>query len=861
MSAPVNARKGKTLLIDNFDSFTWNLYQYLCILGASVTVVRNNEITPEDFPNLDIANLIISPGPGHPKTDSGISREAIRYFSGKIPILGVCMGLECLVDEYGGTIAYAGEIMHGKTSKVRHDGKGIFKDVPQGIPSTRYHSLSASLTTLPECLSISATTEESGVIMAVRHREYAVEAVQYHPESIMSEQGSALLKNFLDLKGGAWADNPDFGVLDKIKSSDSKVATDGSASKVPSILLKIHDQRLKDVELAKSTPGTTPLDIATLLSLHLAPPLIPLLPLLRDKKPALMAEIKRASPSKGPIAMSTNAAQQALTYALAGASVISVLTEPTWFKGSLLDMRLARQAVDSLARRPAILRKDFIIDEYQISEARLHGADTVLLIVAILPVRRLKKLYEHSFSLGMEPLVEVNNAEEMKVALDVGAKLIGVNNRNLHDFEVDMGTTTRLAEMCKERDVILCALSGITGPEDVRRYVSQGVGAVLVGEALMRCPDPTAFVHKLLDSPITPVGSQDTIQPLVKICGIRNIKTALVAADAGADMIGLVFAPGSKRAVDLSNGREIALALRNWRNPSSFTMNRPNKPKLSLDVLSAPAPWFASSARAFPEHRPLVVGVFQDQTLEEILTHAAEAQLDMVQLHGHEPLHWAQHIPVPVIRAFHLPPAASDTIINGEEGKGDKASKSVAIVGRLEVEEMTRPGYHKYILLDSMRAGATVSGGSGKAVDWPMASQIVERGELATATGTSCELLDVLSPRAVAKAVEAEVHTGSALPEPEALRDPLAAIHQEKTKSTTEGTGTRPLSAVLHPEGLPVILAGGLTPENVCQAVELVKPWAVDVSGGVELSGSVDKDEDKVRAFIQAAKGADWAPL
>ncbi|KAG8889305.1 bifunctional tryptophan synthase trp1 [Tulasnella sp. 332] len=855
---PAPVTKGKTLLIDNFDSFTWNLYQYLCILGASVTVIRNNEITPDDFPNLDIANLIISPGPGHPKTDSGVSREAIRYFAGKVPVLGVCMGLECLVDEYGGTIAYAGEIMHGKTSKVRHDGKGIFKDVPQGIPSIRYHSLSASLTTLPDSLSISATTEESGVIMAVRHREYTIEAVQYHPESIMSEQGSALLKNFLDLKGGTWADCPDSGVLDeKIPPVEVKSSSDpsgnkdtASSSNVPSILQKIHAQRLKDVQLAKATPGTTPSDISTLLSLHLAPPLIPLIPLVRDKRPALMAEIKRASPSKGPIAMFTNAAQQALTYALAGASVISVLTEPTWFKGSLLDMRLARQAVDSLAQRPAILRKDFIIDEYQISEARLHGADTVLLIVAILPLHRLKRLYEYSIRLGMEPLVEVNNAQEMKLALEIGAKLIGVNNRNLHDFEVDMGTTTRLAEMCKEKDVILCALSGITGPEDVKKYVSQGVGAILVGEALMRSLDPTAFIRKLLGTPVPPVPAGTTGQPtLVKICGIRNIKTALIAADAGADMIGLVFAPGSKRVVDLSNAREIALALRNWRNPSAFTMTR-HKPKLSPEVLSAATPWFASAVRAFPEHRPLVVGVFQDQTLEEIITYAAEAQLDMVQLHGHEPTQWAQHIPVPVIRAFHLP-QVEDAVINGD------SPNQAPSVGSAAVDEMTQPGYHKYILLDSMRAGATVSGGSGKVVDWPMASQIVERGEIGFRAAMSD--LEVFSPHSVAIAVEAEVHTGSALPEPEALRDPLAAIHHDKTRP--ESSGVRQLTVAMHSEKLPVILAGGLTPENVREAVELVKPWAVDVSGGVELSGSVEKDEDKVRAFIQAAKGADWVPI
>lgn len=280
-------------------------------------------------------------------------------------------------------------------------------------------------------------------------------------------------------------------------------------AKKPTILETIYAQRAKDVELAKSTPGTTPDDIASLLAMNLAPSLIPLVERLKrnpstasgNASPSLMAEIKRASPSRGPIALTTNAAQQALTYALSGASVISVLTEPTWFKGSLLDLRLARQAVDDLPDRPALLRKEFILDEYQIAEARLHGADTVLLIVAMLPPERLHALYTYSLSLGMEPLVEVNNASEMGIALKLGAKVIGVNNRNLHDFQVDMGTTSRLVEMVRERDVILCALSGISNSKDVQLYKEQGVRAVLIGEALMRAENTDAFIRELLQWP------------------------------------------------------------------------------------------------------------------------------------------------------------------------------------------------------------------------------------------------------------------------------------------------------------------------------------------------------------------------
>lgn len=786
-----NEEPTETLLIDNFDSFTWNLYQYLCILGANVRVIRNDAITPDDFPNLHIKNLLISPGPGHPRTDSGISREAIKYFAGKVPVLGVCMGLECVVDAYGGDISYAGEIKHGKTSKVQHDGRGIFKDIPQGIVSTRYHSLSADVKALPAALAITAVTQESGVVMGVRHRKHTVESVQYHPESIMSDGGDSILKNFLNLKGGTWEENPEYGVTE---TDDPKLLagkpSSNSSTKPPTILEKIYAQRLKDVEAAKATPGTTTSDLSTLLSLHLSPPLIPLVPRLRARSPALMAEIKRASPSKGDIALTTSAAQQALTYALAGASVISVLTEPTWFKGSLLDMRLARQAIDSLPNRPAILRKDFILDEYQISEARLHGADTVLLIVAMLAPERLRALYQFSVSLGMEPLVEVNNAAEMERAIELGSKVIGVNNRNLHDFQVDMSTTSRLATMCAEHDVTLCALSGITGPEDVRGYVKEGVGAVLVGEALMRASDPAAFIRHLLDIPEPELPSPSSQRsPLVKICGIRSKEHAQIVVDAGADFIGLVFAPHSKRYLDTPSAAEIAHHVRAL-----------GKPRASVSRI-APAtslPWFSNCATRLEQdlevtRRPLIVGVFQGQSLEEIQQIVAAVQLDLVQLHGDEPAHWAKHIPVPVIRAFHLPAQSASTTVKANGSPPDAAVPADADAD-ISTRDMTRPGLNQFILLDAVRPGSKLSGGAGVAIDWVMARTIVDAGELPSASATST----------------------TAVP-------------------------------------LPIILAGGLTPENVGEAVKAVRPWAVDVSGGVESNGV--KDPAKIRAFIAAAKG------
>lgn len=453
-----------------------------------------------------MTHLVISPGPGHPLTDSGISIPAIKAYAGKIPILGVCMGLQCMYAAYGGEVNKVGEVVHGKTSAVLHDGKGLFSGVTQGINSTRYHSLGAIPDSLPDVLEVTSRTD-GGIVMGLRHREFALEAVQYHPESILSEEGKVMFSNFLSLKSGVWSGNPGFE-----NSAGSPLATVSipSAAALPTILRKIEDQRMIDVAKAKATPGASPADLASLISLHVPPPLISFHQRLRasGNSIALLAEIKRASPSKGDLvdpATAPSSASIGLSYALAGASVISVLTEPKWFKGSLEDMRAVRAAVDSLPNRPAVLRKDFILDPYQIDEARVYGADTVLLIVAMLTDEKLAELYNYSLSRGMEPLVEVNNADELARALKVGAKVIGVNNRNLHDFEVDMGTTSRMADVIKEKygseDVILIALSGITGREDVVRYASQGVGAVLVGESLMKANDKGAFVRKLLGVP------------------------------------------------------------------------------------------------------------------------------------------------------------------------------------------------------------------------------------------------------------------------------------------------------------------------------------------------------------------------
>jgi anthranilate synthase/aminodeoxychorismate synthase-like glutamine amidotransferase len=187
------------LVIDNYDSFTYNLVQYLGELGAAVRVYRNNRLTAEEVLRLAPGQIIISPGPGTPD-DAGISTEVIRTCAGLIPILGICLGHQCLGQVYGGRIVRAGRLVHGKTSPIYHDGKGVFAGLPSPVTATRYHSLLVERHTLPDCLEITAETE-AGEIMGLRHKTIpCLEGVQFHPEAILTEQGMELLANFLTFK-------------------------------------------------------------------------------------------------------------------------------------------------------------------------------------------------------------------------------------------------------------------------------------------------------------------------------------------------------------------------------------------------------------------------------------------------------------------------------------------------------------------------------------------------------------------------------------------------------------------------------------------------------------------------------------
>lgn len=744
------------VLIDNYDSFTWNVYQYLVLEGAKVTVFRNDQITLEKLIEFKPTQLVISPGPGHPETDSGISKNAIKHFSGKIPVLGVCMGEQCIFSVFGGVVEQTGEILHGKTSPLRHDGKGVYKNLTQDLPVTRYHSLAGTHPTLPECLEVSSWIAAGpdggkGVIMGVRHKELLVEGVQFHPESILTAEGRVMLKNFLHMRGGTWAENE--RLQKEAPSTATKSHTNGTSAngdKKPSILERIYDDRKIKVAAQKQVPSQRPEDLQAAYDLNLAPSLVSFPERLRQSpfKLSLMAEIKRASPSKGVISLSACAPAQARTYALAGASVISVLTEPEWFKGSIEDLRSVRQAIDRMPNRPALLRKEFVFDEYQILEARLNGADTILLIVKMLDTETLTRLYKYSQSLGMEPLVEVNTVEEMEIAVKLGSKVIGVNNRNLTNFEVDMETTTRLMEIVP-KETILCALSGISGPKDVLPYQQNGVGAVLVGEALMRAQDTAKFIAELLGGSEAAIKAKVQRKLLVKICGTRSAEAAKAAIEAGADLIGMILVTGTKRCVSTEAALQISEAVHGTVKVAAQVSDD------SAEAKGKATSFFAHTAAHHVQHpkRALLVGVFMNQPLEYILEQQRLLGLDIVQLHGSEPLEWASLIPVPLVKSFKLGTAGIAT-----------------------------RGHHSLPLLDP---GA----GSGQQLD---------------------------------------------------------------------GSGVQTMLQA--DEGLRILLAGGLNPDNVTAAIQSLgeqkaQVSGVDVSSGVEVDGK--QSLDKIRAFVKAAKSVD----
>lgn len=283
-------------------------------------------------------------------------------------------------------------------------------------------------------------------------------------------------------------------------------------AKAESILMKIAKHRTEVIEGEKQKLPALQLAYKSLANPPRKP--IDLLKRILDRKftngkVAVWAEIKRASPSKGLINGEVNPAAQADKYARGGCVAISVLTEPKWFKGTIDDLRAVSQTLidkyDDDETRPAVLLKDFVVDEWQLLQARASGADTALLIVALLPLPRLGELIGVARAMGMEPLVEVATVLEMQTALTAGAKLIGINNRNLHTFTVDNNNTITIINTVPEQDrdgIAIIALSGIKTREDVVAFENAGAKGVLVGEALMRSDDPVGMVQALMGADV-----------------------------------------------------------------------------------------------------------------------------------------------------------------------------------------------------------------------------------------------------------------------------------------------------------------------------------------------------------------------
>jgi len=521
----------------------------------------------------------------------------------------------------------------------------------------------------------------------------------------------------------------------------------------------------------------------------------------------LAAEFKRASPSKGDIASHLHAGEQACVYFGAGASVISVLTEERWFKGSLEDLKevrlatteLATNSNNSLEQRPAILRKDFITTKYQIAEAAASGADTVLLIVATTPFNVLQELITFARSIGIEPLVEVHALVELDVALTAGAKVIGVNNRNLHTFQMDLVQTEKVTEeltkrgltfhhndCLKEEDnkkpqLSVCALSGMSSAHDVDRYRNVGVGMCLIGESLMRATDAGVAIKGLCLDPKEYAASQSVSggaytggTKMIKICGLTDPSDALVACRAGANLLGVIFAEKSKRKVSVEQARNIVDAVRKFGERSDrmeVNINNDSNKETPLSSLVA-----KSRALELAARRPLVVGVFQNQSFDFIKEMVDKCGLDLVQLHGSEGMEAANsnNFGVPALRVVDIE-LGSD---GSEDEKKDRTSMDTAasILSKVTSDPIA-------ILLDtSIKGDKHGGGGTGKTFDWTIAESIQNMG-------------------------------------------------------------------------LPVIIAGGLTPDNISEAVGSVRPWGIDVAGGVEAGPGV-KDVEKLQKFIGGAKKA-----
>ena len=328
---------------------------------------------------------------------------------------------------------------------------------------------------------------------------------------------------------------------------------------------------------------------------------------LRQQDFNFICEVKKASPSKGIIAEHFPYLDIAKEYEVAGAAAISVLTEPDFFKGD----KKYLQEIASTVKIP-VLRKDFIIDEYQIYQAKVWGASAILLICACLDVPTLTKFRKLADSLGLSSLVEAHDEHEVQMAIDCGARIIGVNNRNLKDFTVDVQNSVRLRNLVED-DMIFVSESGLETPEDIQVLRDNNIGVALMGETFMRSPDKVEKLAYLY--------GPTYYTPKVKMCGISKVETIPAIVDAKPDYMGLVFAP-SKRQVTVEQAKTLVEELYKQNVVGNNSEAEQTEPVTSLDTASS--------------ETIKTVGVFVNETIENLLKIAEEVKLDVIQLHGDE---------------------------------------------------------------------------------------------------------------------------------------------------------------------------------------------------------------------------------
>jgi len=419
----------------------------------------------------------------------------------------------------------------------------------------------------------------------------------------------------------------------------------------------------------------------------------------------LAAEFKRASPSKGPINMKADILDYCSAYTTAGAKIISILTEPRHFKGSLDDLKKVRVALTNTYgnfNRPALLRKDFIFDRFQVLEARVNGADTILLMVSVLGVNQLKDLIYYSRLFKMEPLVEVASLDELDIALDCGARVIGVNNRNLHDFSLNSEITEKCMNRLKQSSGIsVASLSGITTVDDVRNYRTMGVRCCLVGESIMKAANPISKIQELLNVHESK-STNNQVRMLTKICGVSDPKIAQTAVQCGAAFIGMIFVSNSPRKIpDYLKAQQIVSTVYAYGERKDV-INWQQVLK-DLKILNSRG-WYEATKKKLQEitlRTPLVVGVVRNQTIEEVNNLQRKLGLDIIQLHGNEDVSYAKCLSVPVFKVVHVNSQQSVDEVRNVVGKIARDFTGVALA----------------ILLDTSTS-QDQSGGTGKTFDW-----------------------------------------------------------------------------------------------------------------------------------------------